>query len=134
MSNLLIKVVTVLLISITLAAPKTVFSQQFFRIKSEYSIKYTDTKGNQVLQLGVVFYDINSKTIVIKNGFPVREVLVQRDTTLYQIRNERLVGTSRAYALVDLSIFHNHINHPYLMGISGQILNRYFLIEFALFL
>jgi hypothetical protein len=36
----------------------------------------------------------------------VREILAQKDTSIYQIRNEKLVGKSRAYALVDLSIFH----------------------------
>lgn len=92
-----------------------IIAQQFHRIKSEYSIKYTDTKGNQILQMGVVFYDINSKKIVMKNGFPVREMLVQKDTTIYQIRNNLLVGTSRAYALVDLSVFH--------MALTGELNN-----------
>jgi hypothetical protein len=82
------------------------YSQQFYRIRAEYSIKYKDTNGNQVLRMGATFYDANTKMLVVKNGFPVREILAQLDTTIYQVRNEKLVGKSRAYALVDLSIFH----------------------------
>ncbi len=81
-------------------------SQQFYRIRAEYTVKYKDTRGNQVLQMGATFYDTNNKVLVIKNGFPVREILAQKDTTIYQIRNEKLVGQTRAYALVNLSIFH----------------------------
>jgi hypothetical protein len=81
-------------------------AQQFYRIRAEYTVKYKDTRGNQVLQMGATFYDSNNKILVIKNGFPVREILAQKDTSIYQIRNEKLVGKSRAYALVDLSIFH----------------------------
>jgi len=90
-------------------------AQQFYRIKADYSIKYTDTKGNQILQMGVVFYDMNSKKVVMKNGFPVREILVQEDTTIYQIRNNLLAGTSRAYALANLSVFH--------LALTGELNN-----------
>ncbi len=81
-------------------------AQQFHRIKSDYSIKYKDPQGNQILQMGVVFYDINSKKIVMKNGFPIREILVQKDTTIYQIRNEHLIATSGTYAMAELSVYH----------------------------
>ena len=105
----------VLICLVTLIGSNQLFSQQFYRIKTEYSIKYKDTKGNQVLQLGVTFYDSNVKTLVMKNGFPVREILAQKDTIIYQIRNEKLVGQSPAYSLVDLSIFH--------MALTGELNN-----------
>jgi len=89
--------------------------QQFHRIKSDYSIKYKDSQGNQILQMGVVFYDINSKKIVMKNGFPVREILVQKDTTIYQIRNGQILASTRSYALVDFSIYH--------LALTGELNN-----------
>ena len=91
------------------------YSQQFNRIRAEYSVKYKDKTGNQMLRMGAAFYDTNTKMLVIKNGFPVREILAQKDTTIYQIRNEKLVGQSQAYALVDLSIFH--------MALMGELNN-----------
>ena len=91
-----------LILSITYQAN----AQQFHRIRSEYTVKYKDKNGNQVLRMGATFYDANSKILVIKNGFPVREILAQIDTTIYLIRNEKLVGQSKAYSLVNLSVFH----------------------------
>jgi len=93
-------------LSILLNSPIDTRAQQFHRIKSDYTIKYKDPKGNEILQKGVLFYDINSKKIVMKNGFPVREILVQTDTTIYQIRNEQILASTRTYAMVDLSIYH----------------------------
>ena len=103
-------------LSILLISPLNTKAQQFHRIKSEYTIKYKDPNGNDILQRGVVFYDINSKKIVMKNGFPVREIIVQNDTTVYQIRNEQIIASSRNYAMVDLSIYH--------LALTGE-LNRY---------
>jgi hypothetical protein len=81
-------------------------SQQFFRIKTDYSIKYKDPQGKEVLQMGVVYYDIHSKIIVMRNGFPVKEIIAQKDTLIYQIRNNYVLSKSRAYSIVELSIFH----------------------------
>lgn len=90
-------------------------AQQFYRIRAEYSVKYKDTRGNQVLRMGATFYDINNKMLVIKNGFPIREIFAQKDTVIYHVRNERLVGQSKAYALTNLTIFH--------MALTGQLNN-----------
>jgi hypothetical protein len=81
-------------------------AQQFHRIKADYSIKYKDPTGNEVLQMGVVYYDMNSKKIVMKNGFPVREMIVQTDSTIYQIRSNNIFASQKTYSLVELSVFH----------------------------
>jgi hypothetical protein len=81
-------------------------SQQFFRIKTDYSVKYTDSKGNSVLQMGVVYYDLNSKIILMRNGFPIREIIAQKDTSIYHIRNNYIHSIDKAYAVAELSIFH----------------------------
>jgi hypothetical protein len=90
-------------------------AQQFHRIKADYTIKYKDAIGNQVLQMGVVFYDINARKIVMKNGFPVKEILVQKDTTIFQIRNEQTINRITSYALADLSIYH--------LALTGELNN-----------
>jgi hypothetical protein len=81
-------------------------SQQFFRIKTDYSVKYNDSKGNSVLQMGVVYYDLNSKIVLMRNGFPIREFIVQKDTSIYHIRNNYIHSVDKAYAVTELSIFH----------------------------
>jgi len=103
------------MVAILAVIPLQINAQQFHRIKSDYSIKYKDAQGNQVLQMGVVFYDVNAKKIVMKNGFPVREILVQKDTVIYQIRNEQIINSVKSYALVDLSIYH--------LALTGELNN-----------
>jgi hypothetical protein len=99
-------IISIILLTSILLGSLDGFAQQFQRIKAEYSIKYKDPGGNEVLQMGMVFYDINSKKIVMKNGFPVREILVQSDTSIIQIRNDRKVASQKTYAMVELSIYH----------------------------
>jgi hypothetical protein len=81
-------------------------AQQFFRIKTDYTVKYTDAKGNAIIQIGVVYYDIHSTLIVMKNGFPIREIIAQKDTSIYHIRNNYIHIREKAYSPVELSIFH----------------------------
>ena len=104
----------IIFIVLIIAATQTLTnSQAFYRIKAEYSIKYKDPKGIEVLQKGVLFYDINSRMIVMKNGFPVREMIVQKDTSIFQIRNNFIHSRTKAYSIVELSIFH--------LALTGQL-------------
>ena len=82
------------------------FAQEFYRFSAEYSVKYKENTGKEILKLGKVFYDINEKQIVMKNGFPVREILVYNDTTVYQLRNNILVNKEKIISPVEFSIFH----------------------------
>lgn len=90
-------------------------AQQTYRIKTEYSIKYKDIRGNEILQMGSIFYDMNNKIVVMKNGFPVREILAHKDTTIYQIRNNKLLEKHQAYSNTSLTIFH--------LALSGKLNN-----------
>ena len=102
MANLHFSIISALLTIV----PVAVHSQQFFRIKTDYSVKYTDSKGTSSLQMGVTYYDVNNKIIVMRNGFPIREIIAQKDTSIYNIRNNFIHSRQKAYAPVELSIFH----------------------------
>lgn len=88
----------------------TAFSQQFHRFSAEYTIKYNDRAGNKVMKMGKVFYDSNEKKIVIKNGFPVREFIVHRDTSIYHIRVGNIVKHRGIISPIDFSIFQLALN------------------------
>ena len=83
-----------------------IYAQEFHRFSAEYSVKYKEIDGREVLRLGKIFYDINEKKVVMKNGFPIREVLVFNDTTVYQIRNKKVFSKEKIIAPVEFSIFH----------------------------
>ena len=84
----------------------SISAQEFYRFSAEYSVKYKENTGKEILKLGKVFYDINEKQIVMKNGFPVREILIYNDTTVYQLRNNRIVNKEKNIFPVEFSIFH----------------------------
>jgi len=81
-------------------------AQQFFRIKTDYSVKFTDSKGISQTQIGVVYYDLNYNKVVMRNGYPVQEIVVQKDTSICHIRNNIIHLREQYYSPVELSIFH----------------------------
>lgn len=81
-------------------------AQQFYRIKTDFSIKYKDANGKQLLQMGAIFYDINNKTIVIKTGFPTKQTIAQKDSIIYKIGNSEITKQGKVIIPVELSIFH----------------------------
>ncbi len=93
----------------------TSFSQQFYRFSAEYTVKFKDKAGNPVMKMGKVFYDIKTKKIVIKNGFPVKEYVVHNDTSIYHIRVGNIVQHNRIISPVEFSIFH--------LALNGQLSN-----------
>lgn len=87
------------------------FSQQFHRFSAEYTIKYNDKAGNPLMRMGKIFYDKNEKQIVIKNGFPVKEYIIHKDTSIYYIRVGNIVKHIGIIAPVEFSIFHLALNN-----------------------
>ena len=91
-------------------AGNSLFAQEFYRFKADYSIKITDNTSKPVMKMGKLYYDKNVRKIVVKNGFPVKEMIVYSDTSVYFIRVGRIVKKMRNLAPVDLSIFHLAMN------------------------
>jgi hypothetical protein len=92
-----------------------VLAQQFHRFSADYTIKYNDRSGKQVMKMGRVFYDSNKNKIVIKNGFPVKEHIVYNDTSIYFIRAGNIVKHESIISPIELSIFH--------LALNGQLAN-----------
>ena len=114
------KIALIFILSVFL---NNISAQEFYRFSSEYSVKYKEKNGKEILKLGKVFYDLNEKQIIIKNGFPVREILVYNDTTVYKLRNDRVVSKDRIISPVEFSIFHLAliILYKVFSGISKQV-------------
>lgn len=81
-------------------------AQHFYRIRADFSVKQKDISGKQMLRLGTVFYDLNNKTIVLKNSFPTNEVVAQQDSFSYILENGKLVNKFQSIVPVYFSIFH----------------------------
>ncbi len=85
-------------------------AQDFYRFKADYTLKINNPSGKPTMKMGTVFYDKNFKKIVIKNGFPVKENIVQTDTSTYFIRAGRVIKHISNPLPVEFSIFHLALN------------------------
>jgi len=88
----------------------TVFAQDFYRFKADYTIKIDNRKGKPIMKMGTVFYDKNQKKLVLKNGFPVKETLVYSDTVTYVLRVGKIFNQFTNLSPVEFSIFHLALN------------------------
>ena len=68
-------------------------SQDFFRIKTDFTIKSNSPTGEQQLTVGKVYYDINERQIVYEISFPEKEIWLQKDTTLYKIVGSEVISS-----------------------------------------
>ncbi|MBK7094834.1 MAG: hypothetical protein IPH57_07265 [Saprospiraceae bacterium] len=86
------------------------FSQNFFRIKTDFTIKAKTPTGQQQLTVGKIYYDKNIKQIVYDISFPEKEIWVQKDTTLFKIVNSKIVSKQNIPNMVEFTIYHLVLN------------------------
>jgi hypothetical protein len=94
---------TILLI---ICLANTSFSQQFFRIKADFSIKQKKANGESTLIMGKVYYDKNAQKIIYINTFPKKETDVLVDTVLYSIIDNKIISKNSTFFTYKYSIFH----------------------------
>ncbi len=87
-------------------------AQQFYRIKSDVSIKDKLSNGSFRLTVGKVYYDKTSLKVIYKLTFPQKETIIIKDTTLYKITKDS-VSTQTVLASNEFSIFH--------LSLSGKL-------------
>jgi hypothetical protein len=87
-------------------------AQQFYRIKSDVSIKDKMANGSYRLTVGKVYYEKTSMKVVYKLTFPQQETIIIKDTTLYKISKDS-VSSQTVMAANEFSIFH--------LSLSGKL-------------
>ena len=89
-------------------------AQQFYRIKSDISIKDKLSNGTYRLTVGKVYYDKPSLKLIYKLHFPQVETIIIKDTTLFKIGKDGLLISSQNVLVVnEFSIFH--------LSLSGKL-------------
>ncbi len=91
------------------------FSQAFFRIKADFSIKAKGFNGKSQLTMGKVYYDKTIKKIVYKIKYPEKSDWVSVDTNMYHIVNNKVTSRKSLPAIVEFTIFH--------IALSGNLSN-----------
>jgi hypothetical protein len=93
--------------------PFTLRSQQFFRIKADFSIKELSAQNTgDRLTTGTLFYDVVSEKLVMDISFPEKETLVFYDSLVYTIVNDQIVNQSSLFDnFISSSVYHLILNN-----------------------
>jgi hypothetical protein len=94
----------ILFLFLILLIPGT-FSQNFYRISGEFSIKGKAENSAQLI-MGRFFYDKNERKIIHENIFPEKALWVTSDTNLYKVVNHKIVSRQTIPDLTIFSMYH----------------------------
>ena len=108
MTRTVIRFSTVFLI--LLLFQQTVFSQDYFRIKADFTVKISNSDGTRNLTRGVVYYDKNIRELIYEISFPEKETWVSRDTSLLKIRDGKVYEKMSIPSINEFTIFHLALN------------------------
>ena len=86
-------------------------AQQFFRIKTEFTIKQKNEDNTTSLTIGTAYYDKLSKKLVYKITFPEKETWVFKDTSFYIFKNDKFFTKKKSILLPEFTIFHLALNN-----------------------
>lgn len=87
------------------------FAQQFFRIKSDFTIKQKNADNTISLTIGTAYYDKLAKKLVYVISFPEKETWVFKDTSFYVFKNEKFFTKKKSILLPEFSIFNLALNN-----------------------
>jgi len=86
------------------------FSQEYFRIKSDFTVKIKNSNGKMSLTKGKLFYDKNYKHLIYNITFPSPEKWVMHDTLLIKIKPGKKPEINKIPSINEFSIFHLALN------------------------
>lgn len=90
------------------------FSQAYFRISADFSIKDKNPKGSEFYK-GKVYYDKEYGKIIYEVTFPEPKTLVLADTQMYVLENKQVVSKSFTPSTNKFTIFN--------LALSGDLKN-----------
>jgi hypothetical protein len=82
------------------------YAQVYNRIEASVSIKTKLPDGKGSLEMGRIYFDKKNKKLVYDFIFPEKSTIVISDTTLYAIKDGKLVNQLSSYTILQSSIFH----------------------------
>ncbi len=108
MTRTVIRIFTVFLFLVLFQ--QAVFSQDYFRIKADFTVKISNSDGTRNLTRGVVYYDKNIRELIYDISFPEKETWVSRDTSLLKIRDGKVYEKMSIPSINEFTIFHLALN------------------------
>ncbi|MBW6500518.1 MAG: hypothetical protein K0B05_03910 [Bacteroidales bacterium] len=88
----------------------TSLSQEYFRIRADFTVKISNSDGTKSLTRGTLYYDKNIKDLIYDMTFPRVEKWISRDTSLYKFRNDSLIQRTTIPSINEFTVFHLALN------------------------
>lgn len=88
----------------------TAYGQDYFRIRSDFSVKISNSDGTKNLTRGIVYYDKNIRELIYDISFPRPEKWISRDTCLYKFSKDSLIRKVTIPSINEFTIFHLALN------------------------
>ncbi len=108
-------------ISLVLVFSLKSYSQNYYRISGEFSIKGKAENSAQLV-MGKFYYDKNEKKLIYKNIFPEKATWITSDTNIYKVVDNKIVSRQ---TIPDITLFsmynlvlNNQMNN---FGLEGSI-------------
>lgn len=86
------------------------FSQDYFRIRADFTVKISNSDGTKSLTRGTLYYDKNLKDLIYDITFPGAEKWISRDTSLYKFRSDTLIQRITIPSINEFTVFHLALN------------------------
>lgn len=81
------------------------YSQKFYRVKANITIKDKNSDGKYNLTKGILYYDINYRKAVYNISFPENAMIVIADTVSYTIKEGKKTKSKSLKEFLDFSLF-----------------------------
>jgi hypothetical protein len=98
------KIILTITVAFFLLTP--ISAQQFFRVKTDFSIKQKNADNTNSLTMGTAYYDKTTKRLTYQISFPEKEVWVFKDTLMYVFKNGKFFTKKRSIMIPEFTIFH----------------------------
>lgn len=84
--------------------------QEFYRIKTDFSIKEKTPDGKSQLIMGKAYYDKTARKIIYNITFPEKETIVVTDSFMIRIIDSKVIDKKRSQSTNEFSVFHLCLN------------------------
>jgi hypothetical protein len=91
--------------------PFNAWSQQYYRIKADYSVKEKRASGEAALTIGKVYFDKNAGQVVYLNTFPEKNTVLAKDSLMFLLKDGKQVGKSRNLIPSKFTVFSLALNN-----------------------
>ena len=88
----------------------TGFSQDYFRIQADITVKISSSDGTKSLTRGTVYYDKNIKELIYDISFPRNEKWLSKDTSMYKYSKDTLIQRITIPSINEFTVFHLALN------------------------